>query len=330
MRCLTCALAAAVAVTLAPAATATPLPDLVAVANPTTVKTFRPDGTLAATLTASGFASIGDTRIAVDAGSDVIEVRDARTGSPRYAIPNAFRGIVLPAGQVAFWPDHSGVRDPLADSIWIRLRDGRIRKLLQLPGGEDTLLSTSFDGTARRLVVANGNDADLFSYDVWLRDRTTAKTRRLTKDRRSRWPVLRSDGKVVAYTREHGVCAAGVRASDIVLLTLSTGRKRVLTRGSCSRTYPQPVFLTNGNLISYRARRVGGLWRFDLVRVATATRRRTVVPGSAGAGAFSVSQPRRLLAFEGPNGVTIVDRTLATVRVMANLFTPMLAGDLRN
>jgi hypothetical protein len=333
MRCLTCALAAAVAVTLVPAAAAAPLPNLVAVVNDTTMKTFRPDGSLATTLTASGFASIGDTRIAFDAGSggnDIVDVRDARTGSPRYAIPNAFRGIVLPQGQVAFWPGRNGVRDPLADSIWIRLRDGRIRKLLQLPGGEDTLLSTSFDRTARRLVVANGNDLDVFRYDVWLRDRTTAKTRRLTKDHHSRWPALRGDGKVVAYTHERGACAAGQHASDIVLLTLSTGKKRVLARGSCTRTYPQPVFLTNGTLISYRGRRVGGVWRFDLVRVATATGRRTVVPGSAGAGVFSVSQPQRLLAFEGPNGVTIIDRNLAAVRVMPNLSTPLLAGDLRN
>src|SRR5204862_171761 len=83
-RALEGALAAAVAVTLAPAATATPLPNLVAVVNPTTVKTFRPDGSLAATLAASGFASIRDTRIAIDAGSDVVDVHDARTGSPRY------------------------------------------------------------------------------------------------------------------------------------------------------------------------------------------------------------------------------------------------------
>ncbi len=302
MRCLTCALAAAVAVTLVPAATAAPLPNLVAVANVTTVKTFRPDGTAAATLPATTFASLGDTRVAIDAGSggdDVVDVRDSRTGNPRYAIPNAFRGIVLPEGQVAFWPGRNGVRDPFGDSIWIRLRDGRIRKLLQLPGGDDTLLSTSFDGTARRLVVANGNDVDLFSYDVWLRDRKTAKTRRLTRDRHSRWPVLRSDGKVVAYTHEHGLCAAGVRASDVVLLTLSTGRKRVLTRGSCTRTYPQPVFLTNGSLVSFRGRRVGGAWHFDLIRVATATGRRTVVPGSGGAASFSVSQTQRLLAFAG-------------------------------
>src|SRR3954454_17426417 len=252
MRCLTRALTAAVAVTLVPAATAAPLPHLVGVVNETTMKTFRPDGSLARTLTASGFASIGDTRVATDAGSggnDVVDVRDSRTGSPRYAIPNAFRGIVLPAGQLAFWPGRNGVRDPLADSVWIRLGDGRIRKLLQLRGADDTLLSTSFDGTARRLVVANGNDVDLFQYDVWLRDRKTAKTRRLTKDRHSRWPVLRKDGKVVAYTREHGVCAAGQRASDIVLLTLSTGRKRVLTRGSCSRTNPQPAVLPDRNLM---------------------------------------------------------------------------------
>ena len=188
---------------------------------------------------------------------------------------------------------------PQLDSLWIRLADGRIRKLVQLPGGDDTLLSSSFDGTGRRAVIGNGNDVDLFKYDVWLRDRKTAKTRRLTTDRKSRWPVLRSDGAVVAYTRERGACADGVRASDIVLLTLKTGKRRTLTRGSCTRTYPQPAFLTNGSIVSYRGRRIGGTWVFDLVRIATSTGVRTAIPRSTG-GTFSVSQRQRLLAFDRP------------------------------
>jgi len=332
MRCLTCALAAAAVVTVATSAPAAPLPNLVA-SQGGAVKSFRPDGTVAATLPPTSFWTIGDTRVAIDASSGAanrVDIRDARTGGPRGTIPNAFRGIVLPAGQVAFWPDPSGVRDPLLDSLWIRLRDGRIRKLLQLPGGDDTLLSTAFDGTARRAVVASGNDVDLFRYDIWLRDRKTAKTKRLTKDRHSRWPALRSDGKVVAYTHEVATCADGVRAADIVLLTLSTMKRRVIAHGSCSRTYPQPTFLTNGTLISYRGRHLGGKWVFDLVRISTTTRQRTAVARS-GPGTYSVSQSRRLLAFERQaGGVEIVDRHLATVRVLPTAAAPALAGDLRN
>ena len=222
------------------------------------------------------------------------------------------------------------MRDPLLDSLWVRLADGRIRKLLQLPGGEATLLSTSFDGTARRAVVANGNDVDAFLYDVWLRDRKTARTRRLTTDHKSRWPSLRSDGAVVAYSRERGVCADGVRASDIVLLTLRTGKRRTLTHGSCTRTYPQPTFLTNGSIVSYRGRRIAGTWMFDLVRVATATGVRTAIPRSTG-GTFSVSQRQRLVAFDrAGGGVEVVDRNLAPVRVLPTASGPSLAGDLRN
>ena len=323
-------------VTLATPAAAAPLPNLVAgvkVGTTITVKSFRPDGTVAATLPPTSFWTINDTRVALTVGGATtsIDIRDARTGGPRATIPNAFHGIVLPHGEVAFWPDGSGIRDPRLDSIWVRLADGRIRKLLQLPGGEDTLLSTSFDGTGRRFVVANGNDFDLFRYDIWLRDRATARTRRLTTDHRSRLPALRGDGKVVAYTREHGVCAAGVRAADIVLLTVATGKRRVLTRGSCTRTYPQPTFITNGSLISYRGRRVGGKWLFDLVRISAATGRRTAVPRSGGGGTYSVSPAQHLLAFErGAGGVEIVDRHLTTVRVLPSALFPALAGDFRN
>jgi hypothetical protein len=332
MRRLTVGIAAAIALTAGDVAAAAPLPNLAA-SDTGILKTFRPDGRPAATLPTTSWWSIGDTRVAIDTGSganDTVGVRDARTGAARYTIASAFRPIVLPKGEVAFWPGRNLMRDPLLDSLWVRRADGSIRKLLQLPGGEATLLSSAFDGTARRAVVANGNDVDLFQYDVWLRDRTTAKTKRLTTDHKSRWPSLRSDGAVVAYTRERGVCADGVRASDIVLLTMSTGKRRTLTRGSCARTYPQPVWLTNGSVVSYRGRRIGGAWTFDLVRVRTTTGLRTAIPRSSG-GTFSVSQRQRLVAFDRVGGgVEVVDRNLATVKVLPNASGPALAGDLRN
>jgi hypothetical protein len=332
MRRLTLGLAAAVALTAGDVAAATPLPNLAA-SDAGILKTFRPDGTAAATLPTTSWWSIGDTRVAIDTGmgaNDTVAVRDARTGAARYTIANAFRPIVLPGGEVAFWPGRNGVRDPVLDSLWVRRSDGSIRKLLQLPGGDDTLLSSAFDGTGRRAVLANGNDVDIFLYDVWLRDRKTATTKRLTKDHRSRWPSLRHDGAVVAYSRERRVCADGVRATDIVLLTVKTGKRRTLTRGSCSRTYPQPVFLTNGSVVSYRGRRVGGTWVFDLVRVMTTTGLRTAIPHSSG-GTFSVSQRQRLVAFDrAGGGVEVVDRNLASVRVLPTASGPALAGDLRN
>ncbi len=332
MRRLTLGIAAAISLTAGDVATAAPLPNLAA-ADTGILKTFRPDGTPAATLPTTSWWSIGDTRVAIDTGrgaNDTVGVRDARTGAARYTIASAFRPIVLPKGEVAFWPGRNLVRDQRLDSLWIRRADGRIGKLLQLPGGDDTLLSSAFDGTARRAVVANGNDVDLFRYDVWLRDRKTAKTTRLTTDHKSRWPSLRSDGALVAYSRERGVCADGVRASDIVLLTLSTGKRRTLTRGSCARTYPQPVWLTNGSIVSYRGRRTGGAWIFDLVRVMTATGVRTAIPRSSG-GTFSVSQRQRLVAFDRPGGgVEVVDRNLARVKVLPRASGPALAGDLRN
>jgi hypothetical protein len=57
---------------------------------------------------------------------------------------------------------------------------------------------------------------------------------------------------------------------------------------------------------------------------------RTAIPRSGG-GAFSVSQRQRLVAFDRKGGgVEVVDRNLATVRVLPNASGPSLAGDLRN
>ena len=90
------------------------------------------------------------------------------------------------------------------------------------------------------------------------------------------------------------------------------------------------MWLTNGSVVSYRGRRVGGAWTFDLVRVMTTTGVRTAIPRSSG-GAFSVSQRQRLVAFDRKGGgVEVVDRNLATVRVLPNASGPSLAGDLRN
>jgi Tol biopolymer transport system component len=298
------------------------------------VRSYRPDGTVAAPLPPTSFWTINDTRVAIDAGGGTAsraEIRDARTGALRATIPNAFRPIVLPRGEVAFWADPNGVRDPRIDSVWVRLADGRIRKLIQLPGNDDTVLSTSFDARGRRLVIANGNDADTFRYDVWLRDRRSSRVRRLTTDHHSRWPALRSDGKVVAYTHERRICADAVRASDIVLLDIATGRRRVLVRGSCQRTYPQPAFLTNGSLVSYRGRRTRGTWVFDLVRISATTGQGRTVPHSRGVSSYSISPRQKLLAFDHVSGgVEIIDRHLATVRVLPNAIGPALAGDLRN
>lgn len=332
MRRLTLGIAAAVVLTVGDVAAATPLPNLAA-SDAGILKTFRPGGTPAATLPPTSWWSIGDTRVAIDVGSggnDTVAVRDARNGVARFRITDAFRPIVLPRGEIAFWPGRNLGRDPRLDSLWVRHANGSIGKLLQLSGGDNTLLSSSFDGTGRRAVVANGNDVDLFRYDIWLRDRRTRTTKRLTTDHRSRWPSLRHDGAVMAYTRERAVCADGVRAADIVLMTLRTGQRRTLVRGSCAVTYPQPVFLTNGFIVSYRGRRVGNAWIFDLVRVKTTTGTRRAIPRSSG-GVFSVSQRQRLVAFDrAGGGVEIVNRQLATVTVLPTASAPSLAGDLRN
>ncbi len=324
-------LAVGVLLTGAPFASGAHLPTLAA-ADGGTLRTYLADGTAVATLPATSWWSIGGRLIAIDAGSggnDVVDVRDTRTGVRRFTITNGFRGLVLPGGEVAFWPGRNGVRDPVLDSLWIRRANGQVRRVIQLAGGEDTVLSASWDGTGRRAALASGNDVDLFQYDIWLRDRTTARTLRLTRDRRSRWPALRPDGRVLAFTREHGVCPGGVRASDVVLMTIATRRTRVIARGSCTRSYPAPAWLSSGLLVSYRARRTGATWAFDVVRIDAHTGARRTVPRSTG-GFFSVSPTLGQIAFDrAGGGVEIVNRSLGTVRVLPGASGPSLAGDLR-
>ena len=305
MRCLTCALAAAAVVTLATPAAAAPLPNLVAgvkTGATVTVKSFRPDGTAAANLPPTSFWTINDTRVAltVDGATTRVDIRDARTGGPRArsrtpSTGSCSRAARSPSGRTAAvsatrGSTRSGSGSPMAASA----------SCCSFPAGTTRCSRRRSTAPAAASVVANGNDVDLFRYDIWLRNRTTARTRRLTTDHRSRFPALRSDGKVVAYTREHGVCAEGVRASDIVLLTVSTGKRRVLSAAPARAPTRSPTFITNGSLDQLsRPPRSGGKWLFDLVRgLGGDGACGRPLPHSGDVGTYSVSPTQHLPAFE--------------------------------
>ena len=207
MRRLTLGIAAAIALTVGDVAAAAPLPNLAA-SDAGILKTFRPDGTAAATLPTTSWWSIGDTRIAIDTGSganDTVGVRDARTGVPRYTIAERLppdraaqgRGRVL-----------AGPRPGARPAARLAVDPPRRRQHPQAPAARrrrghacSRARSTARPG-ARWSRTATTPTCSY--YDVWLRDRKTAKTRRLTTDHKSRWPSLRSDGAVVAYSRERG------------------------------------------------------------------------------------------------------------------------------
>ncbi|HEU4349296.1 MAG TPA: hypothetical protein VFR35_16085, partial [Actinoplanes sp.] len=244
-------------------------------------------------------------------------------------------------GRVAFWGTPG--RDPQVNSVWLRERDGRVRRVVQfangpgLPGydpgfgGDNTLLSTSFDRRGRVLAVAQGNDVDLFVYDVFTVDVASGRVTRQTSDHRSRWPAMSPNGRSVAYQREVGACGGldFVRAARLVVARTDAARRRVVSAGSCRGWLHNPRWISDSALVAYRTVTVGpSEFRTDLALVNVRTGRQRLLTRTGDVVFFSVDAHRHLVAYQRADvGFSI--RNVLTGRLVhvPQGRTPHLSGD---
>ena len=244
---------------------------------------------------------------------------NARTGERRFTVPDGIQPTVLDRrGRVAFWGEWG--RDKQGNSVWVRELDGRVRKVVQfangegLPGydtgmgGDATILSTSFDWTGSKMAVAEGNDVDLFIYDVFVVDVETGKIRRITDDRRSRWPAIAPRGRRLVYQRDVEPCdAPHIRASRLVVESTRGGNRRVLTGGGCDRWFTNARWVTTDSVVAYRTSRVGGELESDLVMINVDTGARRRLTTTADVVQFSAGEGRVAYSRAGVDGFTILD-----------------------
>jgi hypothetical protein len=319
-------------------------PAAVAVQRGAKVEVLDAAGALVRRFAGSSSFSLGGGLLARTGAADRIAVVDVSSGARRVRIPNAFGPVVLPGGRVAFLPDRFGVRDPQGNSVWLRSRTGAIRRLVQfsngpgLPGittGLDAagVLGLSFDAQARRLAVVQGNDVDLFHYDVWVVDVRQGGVFRATTGGRSRLATVSPSGARIAYLREEAHCGGaepGYRAGDLVLRpTRRTGAPRVLVDGSCAAFVTEPHWLSAAELVAVRLTRTSpGVYTNELVRVDAATGAVTPVPGGSGAFALSVSPGLRLAGFMRLGGGSALARLDSAAPVeLPGAAAPKAAGD---
>jgi hypothetical protein len=271
---------------------------------------------------------------------------DAVNGQRQFRIANAFAPVVLDRGRkVAFLPDHDGRRDPQVNSVWLRERDGRIRRIVQfsngpgLPGvdtgfqGEAGLLWVVFDARGRTMAVAEGNDVDLFIYDVWVVDVATGKARRMTTGKRSRWPSLTSNGRHLAVLRERVDCGgpgAGFRAGDIQTMGTDGSDHRTLTHGTCARFFTDPKWASDRQLLAARLTRTGpARYRSDLVAIDARSGQVSVVTRAGDMVFFGVSPALHQVAYVRGSqpGFFLLDLRTGRTRRFAEGFDPRLAGN---
>ena len=264
---------------------------------------------------------------------------NARTGERRFTVPDGFQPTVLDRrGRVAFWATYA--RDRQVNSLWVREIDGRVRKVVQfangegLPGydpgmgGDNTLLSTSFDQTGSKVALAQGNDVDLFVYDVFVVDVDTGKVRRITDDRRSRWPALQPHGRRVVYQRDVEPCDADhIRASRLYVESARGRNRRALTGGSCDRWFANARWVTPDAIVAYRTSRVRGELVTDLVMIDVATGERRKLTRSSDVIQFSAGEGRVAYSRAGVDGFTILDVVTGRTVVVGEGEIAHMAGD---
>ncbi|HEU0101214.1 MAG TPA: hypothetical protein VFR07_02760 [Mycobacteriales bacterium] len=247
------------------------------------------------------------------AETDTLTVRDAVTGSTLTRIRHA-RGpaVVRDGAAVLFGSDRMGHRDPQVNSVWLRdLRAGTTRKLVQfsngpgLPGvptGLDAVapLQVVTDDAARWVAITEGNDVDLFHYDVWLLDTRTGAVERRTTGGRSRYPALAPAGARLAVTRDVADCGTlGWRASDVLVMGTARGPARTLLHGSCATSWTDLAWSDDEHLVAVRQSRTpDGTYVGTLVRIAVDSGRVTPLSDVKGVVVPVVSPGLQRVAFQ--------------------------------
>ena len=264
---------------------------------------------------------------------------NARTGERRFTVQDGIQPTVLDRrGRVAFWGEWG--RDKQGNSVWIREMDGRVRKVVQfangkgLPGydpgmgGDATLLSTSFDRTGSTMALAEGNDVDLFIYDVFVVDIDSGKIRRITDDRRSRWPSIAPGGGRLVYQRDVKACdAPHIRASRLFVESSRGRGRRALTNGSCDRWFTNARWVSPESVVAYRTSRVRGELVTDLVMINVATGDKRRLTRSADVVQFSAGEGRVAYSRANVEGFTILDVVTGRTVVVPEGDYAHLTGD---
>jgi hypothetical protein len=330
---------------LAASATARALgPPAIAVAVGPSTRVLDEDGALVGAFGPHSFWSLAGNLFVGDLPTDRVVARDATTGAKRFVVRNAFGPVALDGKRVAFLPDRFGRRDPQVNSVWLRKKNGTVRRLVQfsnggtLPGihtGIDsaTILGFAFDAAGRTMVVAEGNDVDLFRYDVWVVDVPKRAAFRATTGRHSRWPAIAPNGGRLVFLREEAQCGGpppGFRAGDLVVMeTHQAARKTTVLDGTCALFYTEPHWVSNTSLAAVRLTRTApGVYSNDLVSVDTSTHAVTVLAADGDVFGVSASPVLGSVAYMRiSGGAVVLDLATLTPVTIPGGVAPKLAGD---
>lgn len=321
-RAVSVALAVAVALGWAATAATALGPPLVAYdTNAGAVRTAALDGTVASSvanrspyLSLSG-GVLASARPTASGGSKVIGT-DAVTGAALFTINDAFFPLIAGHGsRVVFLPDGNasgpGDRDPTLNSVWYRdVASAKEHRLVRFTDSDRIPLNLAASPNGRLAAVTQGNDQDLFQWDIWTARTDVHRVRRLTTDGMSIYPSFSPAGTKIAFTKKDGMKACS--GSIWIMDTDGTHVHRVVA-ARCARVLLRPVWLDAHTLVawSWGTHGVKGLVKIALPSGAVTP----LVPGKV----FDYSVSRAL----GTMAVRFLDGSISLYDISSGTLTAM-------
>lgn len=242
-----------------PPAGATPAPVLAYDTNAGAVDVAAVDGTVTASAPdVSPYFSFSGSVLAVsrataNGGSRVLGV-DGTTGSTLFSIRDAFFPLIAGDGtRVVFLPDGraggANDRDPMINSVWYRdVGSGLEHRLVQFTDSDRIPLNLAISPKGGRVAITEGNDADLFQWDIWTASTQTHLVRRLTTNGMSIYPSFSPSGLQIAFAKVNHANACG----GSVWIMNADGRDPHRVAGAtCARHFLRPVWLDDHTLIAW-------------------------------------------------------------------------------
>ena len=217
------------------------------------------DGTVTASVwNASPYFSFSGGLLAVarptlNGGSRVVGI-DAATGTWQLIWKDAFFPLVAGRGAgVIFLPDaHAGGpddRDPTLNSVWYRdANSSHIHRLVQFKDSDLIPLNLATSPKGGRVAITEGNDADLFQWDIWTAATGVHRVRRLTTDGVSNYPSFSPSGMRIAFTK---VSHTHPCSGSVWIMAADGRNPQRLVAGSCARHFLRPVWLNTQTLIAW-------------------------------------------------------------------------------
>ena len=193
------------------------------------------------------------SRATANGGSRVVGI-DGATGATLFTVNDGFFPLIADQGtRVIFLPDaHTGGandRDPFINSVWNHdVASDTDRRLVQFTDSDRIPLNLAISPKGGRVAITQGNDADLFQWDIWTASTQTHLVRRLTTDGISTYPSFSPSGMQIAFAKlDHQHACSGS-----VWIMAADGRSpHQVAAASCARHFLRPVWLNTHTLVAW-------------------------------------------------------------------------------